>query len=245
MSAAARHFAVAKATATARSGCPTRCEALVDDRGAAGRDRRRSAVDRQARRARQLYGAVARSAQAPKRRSCCRCRDSRLEFTIGTDRRRSRALGMTQAVRPGAGGLRGMTGRPRTERRSTIDQIVHRAVIDVTEDGTEAAAATAVVVIPAPARRPKPSGSASTGRSCSDRRRRRPARSCSQGRVSDPQSSSHCEERSDEASADDIKSWIASAAGLAMTLLVQSRRRHRDRRGQGACRAPRCRRRDC
>ena len=39
-----------------------------------------------------------------------------------------------------------LTGKPRAEQQSSIDQIVHRAVIDVAEAGTEAAAATAVAV---------------------------------------------------------------------------------------------------
>jgi serpin B len=40
----------------------------------------------------------------------------------------------------------GMTGRPAAERPLKIDFIMHRAVIDVTEEGTEAAAVTAVGV---------------------------------------------------------------------------------------------------
>jgi serpin B len=43
----------------------------------------------------------------------------------------------------------GMTGRPAAERPVKIDFILHRAVIDVTEEGTEAAAVTAVGIGPA------------------------------------------------------------------------------------------------
>jgi serpin B len=38
----------------------------------------------------------------------------------------------------------GMTGRPPSEAPFAIGEIEHRAVIDVMEDGTEAAAATAI-----------------------------------------------------------------------------------------------------
>ena len=46
----------------------------------------------------------------------------------------------------------GMTGRPVSEGGLKIGQIVHRAVIEVEEEGTEAAAATAVVMVPTSAR---------------------------------------------------------------------------------------------
>ena len=49
----------------------------------------------------------------------------------------------------------GMTGRPPADSGLKIDEIAHRAVVDVTEEGTEAAAATAVVVAPTMAR-PQP-----------------------------------------------------------------------------------------
>jgi serpin B len=57
-----------------------------------------------------------------------------------------KSLGMSKVFDPAQSDLSGLTGKPRTEAQSSIDQIVHRAVIDVTEAGTEAAAATAVVV---------------------------------------------------------------------------------------------------
>jgi serine protease inhibitor len=41
----------------------------------------------------------------------------------------------------------GVTGRPPSETPLAIGQIVHRAVIDVMEDGTEAAAATAITMV--------------------------------------------------------------------------------------------------
>lgn len=57
-----------------------------------------------------------------------------------------KALGMSKVFDPGQSDLSGMTGLPREDAQSTIDQIAHRAVIEVAEEGTEAAAATAVVV---------------------------------------------------------------------------------------------------
>jgi serpin B len=42
----------------------------------------------------------------------------------------------------------GMTGRPASQGGLMIGQIVHRAVIEVEEEGTEAAAATAIVMVP-------------------------------------------------------------------------------------------------
>jgi serpin B len=57
-----------------------------------------------------------------------------------------KALGMSKVFDPAQSDLSGLTGKPRAEQQSSIDQIVHRAVIDVAEAGTEAAAATAVVV---------------------------------------------------------------------------------------------------
>lgn len=57
-----------------------------------------------------------------------------------------RDLGMRLAFEPGKADFSGMTGRSPSERPTAIGQIVHRAFIDVMEDGTEAAAATAVTV---------------------------------------------------------------------------------------------------
>jgi serpin B len=52
--------------------------------------------------------------------------------------------GMTRAFDWGQADFSGMSGRPRSEVRLAIDDIEHRAVIGVGEEGTEAAAATAV-----------------------------------------------------------------------------------------------------
>ena len=57
-----------------------------------------------------------------------------------------KSLGMSKVFDSAQSDLSGLTGKPRAEAQSTIDQIVHRAVIEVAEEGTEAAAATAVVV---------------------------------------------------------------------------------------------------
>jgi serpin B len=57
-----------------------------------------------------------------------------------------KALGMRKVFDPAHSDLSGLTGLPRDKAQSTIDQIAHRAVIEVAEAGTEAAAATAVVV---------------------------------------------------------------------------------------------------
>jgi serpin B len=53
---------------------------------------------------------------------------------------------MSKVFDPAVSDLSGLTGLPREKAQSTIDQIAHRAVIEVAEEGTEAAAATAVVV---------------------------------------------------------------------------------------------------
>lgn len=63
-------------------------------------------------------------------------------------------LGIHKAFDANNADFSGMTGRPAAAGRLHIDQIVHRAVIEVTEESTEAAAATGVGVrsmaIPAP-----------------------------------------------------------------------------------------------
>jgi serpin B len=55
-----------------------------------------------------------------------------------------RQTGIQKAFDPSDADFSGMTARPAGEGRIHIDQIVHRAVIEVAEEGTEAAAATAV-----------------------------------------------------------------------------------------------------
>ena len=56
------------------------------------------------------------------------------------------ALGMQRAFDPAAADFSGMTGKPPAQLPTAIDQIVHRAVVDVAEQGTEAAAATGISV---------------------------------------------------------------------------------------------------
>jgi serpin B len=57
-----------------------------------------------------------------------------------------RQAGMQKAFDPLTADFSGMTGRPVAQERLYISGIMHRAVIDVSEESTEAAAATAVVV---------------------------------------------------------------------------------------------------
>ena len=64
------------------------------------------------------------------------------------------AAGMSRAFDPKRADFSGMTGRPAGQGAFAIGAIVHRAVIDVMEDGTEAAAATAISVVAASAQRP-------------------------------------------------------------------------------------------
>jgi serpin B len=66
--------------------------------------------------------------------------------------------GMKLAFDPDRADFSGMTGRPRSQAQFAIAEIMHRAMIDVMEDGTEAAAVTAVTVVAtaAPTREPEP-----------------------------------------------------------------------------------------
>jgi serpin B len=63
-----------------------------------------------------------------------------------------RLAGMKNAFDPDNADFSGMTGRPASEARLDIGQIVHRAVIQVAEESGEAAAATAVELAVATAR---------------------------------------------------------------------------------------------
>jgi len=56
-------------------------------------------------------------------------------------------IGMHRAFDMRKADFSGMTGKPQSEVPLAIDQIAHRAVIDVAEKGTEAAAVTGVVVL--------------------------------------------------------------------------------------------------
>jgi leukocyte elastase inhibitor len=69
-----------------------------------------------------------------------------------------RQAGMQKAFDPNTADFSGMTGKPAADGRLHIDQIVHRAVIEVAEESTEAAAATAITITPrsAPARPVEP-----------------------------------------------------------------------------------------
>jgi serpin B len=57
------------------------------------------------------------------------------------------AMGMHLPFSVQTADFSGMTGKPPSEVPLAIDQIVHRAIIDVAEEGTEVAAATAVTVV--------------------------------------------------------------------------------------------------
>jgi serpin B len=57
-----------------------------------------------------------------------------------------RRLGMNKVFDAAQSDLSGLTGRPAADLQAWILEIVHRAFIDVSEEGTEAAAATAVVI---------------------------------------------------------------------------------------------------
>ncbi len=56
------------------------------------------------------------------------------------------AMGMHRAFNAEAADFSGITGKPQSQDPLAIDQIEHRAVIDVNEQGTEAAAATGVTM---------------------------------------------------------------------------------------------------
>jgi len=64
--------------------------------------------------------------------------------------------GMLRAFNASLADFSGMTGRPVSEARLAISEVVHRAVIDVTEEGTEAAAATAIAMMAASAEKAEP-----------------------------------------------------------------------------------------
>jgi len=55
--------------------------------------------------------------------------------------------GMRRAFDPQRADFSGMTSRPPREAPLAINEVIHRAVIDVTEEGTEAAAATAITMM--------------------------------------------------------------------------------------------------
>jgi len=65
-------------------------------------------------------------------------------------------MGMHRAFDAATADFSGMTGKPQSELPLAIDQIVHRAVIEVAEEGTEAAAATGVSVAVRAVRTPAP-----------------------------------------------------------------------------------------
>ena len=93
-----------------------------------------------------------------------------------------RAQGMTRAFDLKRADFSGMTGRPASQVPFAIGAIVHRAVIDVMEDGTEAAAATAITIwwrLRRSARPRRCRCSTSTIHSCSRSSTTPAARSCS------------------------------------------------------------------
>src|SRR5215831_962821 len=67
-----------------------------------------------------------------------------------------RQAGIHKAFDTNNADFSGMTGRPAAEGRLHIGQIVHRAVIEVAEESTEAAAATAITAFPPAAIGPRP-----------------------------------------------------------------------------------------
>ncbi len=58
-----------------------------------------------------------------------------------------RSAGMRRAFDPQLADFSGMTNRPPRQAPLAIHEVIHRAVIDVTEEGTEAAAATAITMM--------------------------------------------------------------------------------------------------
>ena len=71
-----------------------------------------------------------------------------------------RQMGMRKAFDPAAADFSGMTGKPAGQGGVYLSTVLHRAVIDVAEESTEAAAATTVVIRPTavapPAAQPEP-----------------------------------------------------------------------------------------
>jgi serpin B len=65
-----------------------------------------------------------------------------------------RQAGMGKAFDPNTADFSGMTGRPQGQGGVYLSAVMHRAVIDVAEENTEAAAATAVVIAPQAMARP-------------------------------------------------------------------------------------------
>ena len=60
-------------------------------------------------------------------------------------------LGMVLAFDPGKADFGGLTRHPASDAQFAVDDIRHRTVIEVTEEGTEAALATAIGIYPASA----------------------------------------------------------------------------------------------
>jgi serpin B len=86
-----------------------------------------------------------------------------------------KSMGMRRAFDFKTADFSGMTGKAQAELPLAIGQIMHAAVIEVAEEGTEAAAATAATMVAKARLR----CSASTGRSCSPSSTRRQGPCCS------------------------------------------------------------------
>jgi serpin B len=84
----------------------------------------------------------------------------RFKLAFGTDLISTlREVGLKLAFDPDRADFSGITGRPPADVRLSIDQIIHRAIIDVAEERTEAAAATGIMiaqVMAAPTRAEEP-----------------------------------------------------------------------------------------